>query len=291
MPGNQEAGQAAPDWSQESVEKAAAVEAEKPKPEGEQAEGGEPAEQTEAEPKVQEVRRKEKVVPYDAFHEERAKRKEATQRYTALEGQFQQLARQQQELLARLQPKEAAPDLATDPAAALLHAQKQTQEQLNEIAQKQARGDQDALQRQQVTAFVAHVREQNESFTKEQPDANEGIAFLKNSRVEEYRAMGMSEVEAKQRMLKDEWDLTQWAVQNGENPAQVAFNMAKVRGYVSPKQKLEMQKEGQGASTPSGGAGKSGGPPSLEALLKMPAADFAKATEGGKWEQLLKKHS
>jgi len=118
----------------------------------------------------------------------------------------------------------------------------------------------------------------------------QAINFAKQARVKEYMAVGLSQNEALQRLAVDEHQLVQTAIQNGENPAQVAFNWAKARGYVSPKQKLEMQQEGQKASLPTGGGGKGGGDPSLEALLKMSPKDFAKATAGDNWEKLLRKY-
>lgn len=234
----------------------------------------------------------EKVVPLAALHEERAKRREATQREAALNQQLEQMRRQQIEWMARQQQATApqAPDKATDPVGNITHTLEQTQAQLAEIQRGNLAQQQAFQQRQQFEGFVAEVRTRAEAFTKEQPDANDGINFLKKARVEEYKAMGMTGQEATQRMLHDELQLSQWAMGNGENPAQVAYNMALARGYVAPDKKLDMQSRGQGASMPAGSGGKGGSTPSLEALLKMDSKDFAKATSGENWEKLMKKH-
>lgn len=268
-------------WTPESVEQQA-VELEKKE-----------AEQVEPEKEEAEVETKdkvEKVVPIGAVTELRAQKREAVQRAQAAEAQNQQLQRQMLEFMARQQPAQQQVD-PNDPLAVLQDTTQRTAAELRYMREEQARQQQGNQQQAAYQQFVAHVQAQEAEFIKVQPDASEGIAFLKQNRVNEYKAAGLTHNEAMQRMLKDEHDLVVWASQAGENPAKAAFDMAVQRGYVSPKQKLEMQRNGQGASLPTGQGGKGGGEPSLEALLKMSGPDFAKATAGDKWEKLLKKHS
>jgi hypothetical protein len=272
---------AASNW----LEEAAQAAPEKP----EEAKPAEDApESTEESPQAKE--KVEKVVPLAALHEERAKRREAAQREAGLRQELEAIRRQQLEILQRQQQPAPPPDAATDPLGALVHNQAQTQQRLDQIALQNWNNQQAAAQRQQYESFVSEVRTKAEAFVQEQPDANDGISFLKNGRVAEYKAMGMTTQEAQQRMLHDEWQLSQWALQNGENPAQVAYNMAIARGYVAPEKKLDMQARGQNASMPHAGGGKSGGTPSLETLLKMDSKEFAKATSGDNWAKLMKKH-
>lgn len=286
MPENQE-GQA-PEWNQQSVEKAA--EALQPQQTDQHIDAPEPPE-GEAEPgKVKE----ERVVPHGAFHAEREERKKAQARLREMEQQNAQLVRQQQEILQRLttpqQPQQQITPYEQDPLLNIKQTTELTAQQVHEMRQKSENDRAESVRREQFGNFVNTVRAQAQEYAAEQPDANDAIGFLKQSRVNEYKAMGMGQQEAVQRMLKDEMDLAAWALQQGENPAKVARDMAISRGFVSPKQKLEMQREGQGASLPTGG-GKSGGLPSLESLLKMDSKDFAKATSGDNWEKLLKKHA
>jgi len=200
----------------------------------------------------------------------------------------QQMAGIQHELAAMRQQPRQAPDPQQQPVEAILHEQRQTQEQLRALQEQKLQEAAGFAQMQQVEAFVSHVHSMNEEFTKEQPDANDAINFLKSARVDEYKAMGMSHAEATQRMLHDELQLVQWAVGNGENPAKVAFDMAKARGYVSGQKKLEMQRQGQQASLPTNASGRSGGKLSLESLAKMSGKDFAEATKGDAWEKLMR---
>lgn len=245
--------------------------------------------ETEPTPQVREKveERVEKVVPLGALDSERAKRREIQARETATRQELEQVRRELVEIRAKQQPQ--PPDASQDPAGAILYQQQLTQQQLEEMQRQRTFEQQQQAQRQQFDGFVAEVRSRAGEYVKANPEAEGAIDFLKQSRVEEYKAMGMSHAEANQRMLKDELDLSAWALQNGDNPAEVAHNMARARGYVASKQKLEMQKAGQGASTPSGGGGKSGGQPSYDALLKMSNAEFAKATEGDAWAKLMNK--
>jgi predicted RNase H-like nuclease (RuvC/YqgF family) len=279
-------------WTPESVEKQAAeMEQQQAQQEAKPAEPAQ-AEVEQAEPEKKERDKTDNLV--SAVTELRAQRREAHARATALEQTNAQLTRQMQEMMAFLQkqqqPQQAAP-AADDVVGQLQHGVAQTRETVAFLAQQQ---QQEAARRQQEAQwnqYVSTVKAQEAEFTKTQPDAVEAIGFLKTARVNEYKAAGLTHQQAVERMQMDERQLIDWALQSGENPAKAAFDMAVARGYVSPKKKLEMQREGQGASMPAGGAGKGGGTPSLESLLKMDSKDFAKATEGDNWEKLLRKFS
>lgn len=279
MPENQE--QQA-EWSQQGVEKQAeALQTEQTQQaETQQAEGDEVKEKV------------ERVVPHGAFHAEREERKKAQAQARAFENQLNQERQQYLMHLAQRQQAQAPqpPKFEEAPLENLKHGIDTTAQQLANIQQHQARQQWEQQQRAQFEQFTNTVRSQADSYIREQPEAGEAIKFLKHGRYQEYKGMGMDEQAAVQRVLQDELDLSAWALERGENPAKVAHEMAVARGYKDSKQKLEMQRQGQGASLPTGG-GRSGGLPSLEALLKMDSKDFAKATAGDNWAKLLQKHS
>lgn len=267
------------EWSQESVEKQAA-EVEKQDP---------PKVETDEEQTREKV---ETVVPLPALQEERAKRREATQRAQDFERQLAEQARFNQQLLARIaqgqQPQ--APDPGTDPLGAVVHTSQQTQAELARMRQEQAQRDAWQAQQAQQAQWQQAVQVHEASFRQQTPDYDEAVKFAQAARMKEYQAMGLSRDAAAQRLTQDKYELINWAFQSGESPAKAAYDWAAARGYVPAQKRLEMQREGQGASTPTGGGGKSGGAPSLEALLKMDSKDFAKATAGDNWEKLLKKY-
>lgn len=276
----QVAGQPTPEtpaWSQEAVEQQA-TEADKTP---ETPETPEPQAQ-EAKPEVH------KVVPLTALHEERNRRKEANQRAQYLEQQNQALQRQMQDFMARQQQPEKLPD-PNDPLGVMQHGIQKTQNELAQMRQQREQEQQQQLQMSQRQQFINAVKAQEAEFVTRQPDANDGITHWKKSLVAEYEAAGLSRHEAVQRLHQEELQLSWEALQRGDNPAEVAYNRSLSRGYVPAAKKLEMQKQGQGASMPSGSGGKSGGLPSLEALLKMGSSEFTKATAGDNWAKLVNK--
>lgn len=275
------------EWSQESVEKQAAehqepaVEQEAPAPEVE----------TEAKEKV--VETVEKVVPLHALHESRAKEREQRMANQRLQQQVAELQRAQHELMQRLTqpPPPQIPTYDQDPLGNLSGTVQQTQKQLQEIADANRRREEQSVQQAQWTQFVGAVQQANKAFESQEPNANDGINFWKQSLLKEYEASGMPRQVAAQRVMREEFELAHQALSMGENPAEVAYNRAVARGYVPSQKKLEMQEKGQKAALPNASSGKSGGLPSLEALLKMDRADFSKQTAGGNWEKLMKKYS
>ena len=81
------------------------------------------------------------------------------------------------------------------------------------------------------------------------------------------------------------------AVQNGASTAEMAYNIAKSRGYSpkAPVDKLDNVKKGQERSTSLSNAG--GGEErtlDIEALAEMDDADFAEAIKGGNWDKMMR---
>jgi|SRR6266850_55960 len=275
----------APEWSQESVEKAVQTENERlEKAAGEAIEGSKP--KPEGVEKVITEERVEKVVPLGALHEERARRKELAGQ---VQRQEQELAllRQQMAAATTQQQQKVAPD-PNDPVAVINYKLDQTQAELQATRQAQERATQESLQRTQLEHFTAAVRVKDAEFSKDHPEAADAINFLKEQTVNQYLASGMTREQATRTMLGDEFNLAAQAMRNGDNPTEIAYNIAVARGYTPAAKKLEMQREGRGASMPSGGQGKGGGTPSLDALLHASGDDFLKATEGDKWPKLFK---
>ena len=278
----QQATPAAEPSFREQVEKAEQAPAEPVQAEPEQVTATEETPEPVAQEKV------EKVVPLAALHEERNRRKEA-----------QELLRQQQagqlELQRRLdyltqlatQPPKQQIDPQSDPLGASLQKTDQTQEQVQNIAKFLAAQHQEQQVRQQQELVVSQARAADAQFTQRQPDAPEAIAFLKSRKAAEYVAAGMTESQAIQAVRTDEWNLCVSALNQGENPAEKAYEIAKALGYTPAQEKLAMQKQGQQAASPKGGSGMGGGKLSLEALLKLSPDEFAANTKGDKWRKLM----
>lgn len=241
-----------------------------------------PQETPEAAPR--EVEKVEKVVPLAALHEERNKRKQIQQQFGTLE---QRLAHLTSLVQQQQTPQVPIPDKNTDPIGFTVATQEQALQRLNGLEQQLAYQNQQQFQRQQQEQFVNTVRALDNEFTARQPDSPEAIKFLRESRVREYVAAGMDTLTAQQRVVQDEFALCAQAIQDGENPAERAYEIAKARGYLPPQKKLQIQEQGQKAALPTGSAGKGGGKLTLDQLAKMSSDEFAEATKGNNWRKLM----
>lgn len=236
-----------------------------------------------------------RTVPLAALHEERQRRKEAADLLKQERAAREALERRVEERLAALQqamtPQTPAPDFESDPAGALRHQITQvgqearaTREQVESWQQHQAR-------QQQLAATVDTVQRHEAEFKAATPDYQEAVSFMLASRTREFEALGNDAMTAQQLAAQE---MAQGALMNaaqGRNPAEIAYRLAKARGYTpkgsDPAAKLQTQQRGVAASKSLGSGGATKGSTSVEALLSMSDEDFAAATKGGKWEKLL----
>jgi hypothetical protein len=187
-----------------------------------------------------------------------------------------------QRLEARLQalqaPPQAIPDVSVDPVAnfdrRIGDLTAQNQQVLQNMQAAQARQEQQA----QIHRLTNAVQMQEAQFVQTAPDYNEAVNHLREVRKQELIAFGYDEDQAAQEAQNE---LVRTAFQlaaQGKNPAQVAYNLAKVRGYVvktqSGPQKIESQQRVGAASRTLGGGGAVSNKLTAEALLNMDDAEF-----------------
>lgn len=228
-----------------------------------------------------------KFVPHAALHEERTRRQ-------ALERELAELRRG-----PPAEPAKPAIDVETDPIGAL-----------REIREWQAGQAQREDQHRQMQEFTQRVQAHEGDFAAATPDYGKAIEHLRTARANELKALGMPEQQILQQLYKEAMDTANVAFQNGRNPGEVFYELAKTRGYVlavSPpeptpaaetiapvaedtalaKKKadsdaaLDRIARGQQAGRKTAGAG--GDPPSnemtLEALANLTGAAFDAAME------------
>lgn len=228
---------------------------------------------------------KPRMVPHGALHEERERRKQAEKRAERIEELFQ---RYQAE---RGQPKadDKGPELPAfdqDPANHLRLKQETAEQRLARLeAERHAEQQMSAL-RQQVTAHEA-------AFSAANPDYTEAVAYLRQLKVAQYEASGMTEAEAMQAAQGEALQFVHATMQRGLNPAQQAYALAKRWGY-SPKsaekpkseEKLETIRKGQEAAKGGGGGASPEAPASLKSLADMDPTDpnFDK-----EWDRLMRR--
>lgn len=247
-----------------------------PKPEGDAKPNGEAQPKPEGDP----ADKVEKVVPLAALHEERNRRKD-----------FEKQVRERDIAIARYeerfklveeQGKKAAPepvDRNADPFAYINQVGDKTEsieQKLNRMeTQERQRGEQQhvlSLYSNSVSAFKATA-----------PDFDEAYQSAVTSRQRVYELVGHPNPAAAAQA--DEFQLVTAALQQGKNPAEVIYEIAKAQGW-QPKAKepakgeaaakLDTIEKGQAANKSLQSAGGAGGPDEMTAqrLLDMPMDEF-----------------
>jgi len=283
----------------------------------EAAQGAEP-DKGEAEPESGDTKPPPGFVPLEALHEARAQNKalrESLEREAARIAQFeslraeldkirQQRAREEQESeearLARMQ-KEAEERYQEDPVGYLRDQNAQLQRQIEETRRQQQafleaqqRSVHEAAQMRQLTQHINNLEQQ---FRSQQPDYDEAFRFVQERRLRDMDAIGITSPEQKQQALYQEiLGMSGRAIQEGRNPAELVYSLAKTWGFQpsssqiegleaavqenvkTQSSKLDRIQRGQQMSTSlsdSGGAPK-GGELSLADIERMSDEDFDK---------------
>lgn len=243
----------------------------------------------------------EGYVKHEALHAEREMRKELKAELAEtreqmgklmylkeeLEKMREQQAKADGETSAQAEQEALEKEFEEDPIGALRKQNDALQERLDakdgEVTEQRA-------QQEQFNQFMSTVNEKVTEFTKDNADYPQAFKFLMEQRSAEFKAFGMSEQEVAQAIDREAIGIAQGALARGRNPAAVAYEMAKSRGYTykepgkdqdegqeSLKQTMDrLDKGGKAAATNQGGnaGGAADGMPSLSEISKMGNKDF-----------------
>jgi myosin heavy subunit len=192
-----------------------------------------------------------------ALRQERQARRDAEKRAQELERQFN-------ELKQRLTPQPQRPDPDTQPVEYLKfldqHLTRAEQAQAQQAQQAQV----EAQQQAQVNDIVTRMAEAEDDFRETNPDYNDAINHLKQHRAQELMLTGLTEQEAQAALAQDFLYVVQNAISRGKDPAEVAYSMAKARGWGSnqlqekAQAKIETIARGQKAAQSLSAAGGRG---------------------------------
>lgn len=245
-----------------------------------------PAEPVEA-PETEEKRDENKVVNLGALHEERQRRQEFQRKAQELESKVSEMERAFQEMSKRLNPEEPIPDFDENPAENLKAQIAAAQKRLEAIESQGKQSQEQTQQRENFNRFVNQYQAQAAQFAQKQPDFMEAYQHIRAVRRQQLEAVGYTDPAGLEGMLQqEELQIAGKAFQDGVNPAERLYALAKQLGY-SGKQaenKLqtiaEGQTKGRSLSGPSGSPGDNA-PMTLERLSKLEGAEFDAAFE--KW--------
>jgi hypothetical protein len=129
-------------------------------------------------------------------------------------------------------PPEVAPDPEKDPLGHMMFSIKQLNQQMAALQNNIVGDRQQSQQAQEFNAFVADIRQVKEVFTKTTPDFGDAYQHLRAIRAQDMRDVGVPEDRIPDALMRDEIAVAFNAKQQGKNPAEAIYNMAKRNGYV-----------------------------------------------------------
>lgn len=192
------------------------------------------------------------TVPLSALNEARHQNRELKQKYSDLERkvqQFEAMRQQVEEWRAAQQKLQQQSEFSKDPLGALqkdIQGIKQSQEEINRQAAERERAAAEAAALERAVA----VRVQE--FSKAQPDYQDALQFVLETRAKELQMFGVPQEEVDNQIAMESLQLARSALASGTNPAEVVYNLAKIRGYAlktAPKaDKVVTLQQGQKAS-------------------------------------------
>lgn len=233
------------------------------------------------------------TVPLAALHEERAKSRariaalEQTQ--TQRDEQFRQLKGEMAEWRKSLQQGQEAKQFQSDPLGAMQKTQADTLAELRQLKENQDQAELSRQSAEQQTSQLNEIRRtvtsQVEEFKRTAPDYDAAYEHVKQARTRQLQRIGRSPQEIEQFLQQDEAAVIGYALQNGENSAQVLYDLAKdAYGYrptlpdspPKPVDKLAQIEAGQKASSTLSNTQGAAPTSPLADLAKMSDEEFEK---------------
>lgn len=257
-----------------------------------------PEEQPEAEGQQPE---RPKMVDQRALVEERERRREIERQYAEDKRRWEERFNQVLQRVgqpAQPQPEQTAqkppiPDRTTDPVGYLEAQAAEAKAEAAAVRQELAQRRQVEDQARIVSTIQQHAVVAEQQFRSTTPDYDAAVAHLRGVRDKELELAGVSNpMERHHLMAQEALAVSARALQDNRNPAEVIYNIAKVRGYApqpaqQPGERLQNINRGQQQSRASLGNVRGSGPTGLNinTVLDMDDAAFGKWLEKATPEQ------
>lgn len=252
-------------------------------------EAPEAAPEAEAAPEEQQAEdRPPKMVTIDALHQERERRKELQQQVESTAQRTAQMEEAFRKLVERAQQQQE-PSFDEDPINALRAENQKMSQRLAQYDQRFQMSDaqQQALMQQQQ--FVQNYQHQAAEYAKTNADFQDAYQHLVNVRQAELQSIGYSPQEAAQMLIQEESMIVGKCFQDGANPAERMFELAKMRGWTKGEapdskgaEKMDALEKGARAAKSLAGGGVEKANVSLETLASLSDDEFDAA-----WEKLI----
>jgi len=237
-----------------------------------------------------------KTVPIAALAEARRQAKELRQKQEEAErNHAAQIAELNAKLERLVNPPPPEPSFDENPAENLRQRQERLeteQRAWKEEQQKRAQETERETQQRQVLNFVnTEVEKAESAFVAKQPDYMEAVNYLKSVSEKNLRASGITDPAMIQKITYEQsLNMAANALQQGLNPAEVAYTFAKNYGYshrVDATKQVKAMAEAQ-SRTQNMGNGKPDTEFSVAALAQMNDEELSEAIADNKiWRKIV----
>ncbi len=233
----------------------------------------------------------QKMVPLPALQEAREEIKTLKSQMQYV-GQLKQefdnyRAQQQQAQQQAQQPK--TPSFEEDPIGHLYHKIQEQENIIRTIGQIEQQRYSSTQQSDQLNQAAVAISGKVQEFATTVPDYNEALQYLSSIRIAELEAVGIKNpTQQAQHLNNAAWSLSLAALQNGVNPGEAAYNLAKKYGYQAKQANIDLNTVNRGVQEASRTISRGGGgvetEPSIDALLAADGNEFEKM-----WNKLFAK--
>lgn len=247
-----------------------------------------------------------KMIAFGAYEKQRKQAKAAREQLTQMQQQMAYLQGMLQNVpqgAAKATPAadgpqqpqitDAVPDRAKEPEKWIEWAERT----IAGLAKQHTAQSQQSQQSQQFAQLNDAVLAAEQEFVESQPDFYDALKFVQGQRKAELKELGYGAAEINQIMAAQAQDVAVRALNQGKNPAERIYALAKARGYkaAAPAKteteaaRVVRQAEGQKKATTIANLAGSGGnkAPSVETLANTPQDKFNEMWAKGEAQKIL----
>ncbi len=205
------------------------------------------ADEPAVEPQTDDERAKQ--VPHAALHAERERAKEWKAKAEAAQATLDAIQQMRAQAAARKPQEPTPPPVTEDPAAEMQHLRQRLAELGGNVHQIQQRDEMSRIDQAETQHIASLMRQSEDEFRASTPDYDEAINHVVQARAQELMIYGLSPMEVEQTIRAEVADIARAAVRQGRSPAEVAYQLAKLRGYQGQAQQQPAQQQSAAART------------------------------------------
>lgn len=237
-----------------------------------------------------------RTVPLAALHEARAELKELRRLYQESTSKLSTLDKLKQDILAiresNKKPEPTVPDYNEDPLGNLSQRVNQQEQKISTYDMESARRNQEMEAQKHQSQLINTVVYHEQEFSKTTPDYLDAVNYMRELRKNELSVFGVTDpVQVNEELRKNAIALSSFAVNQGKNPAELMYTIAKQYGYKTkttnpapnpaPSTIDTITKGETGATKTLSGKGITEGNLTAEGLLNLEGEEFETA-----WKKL-----